>query len=52
VLPAGQTPEGLPIGFELDGPAGRDRRLLAIAASIEALLPRLPAPAPDPGLLR
>lgn len=52
VLPAGLTPDGLPVGLELDGPAGSDRGLLAIAASIEALLPPLPAPRPDPGLLR
>jgi indoleacetamide hydrolase len=52
VLPAGLTPDGLPVGLELDGPAGSDRRLLAIAAAIEAILPRLPAPRPDPGLLR
>ena len=52
VLPAGLTPNGLPVGLELDGPAESDRRLLAIAASIEALLSPLPAPRPDPGLLR
>ena len=37
-LPAGQSSDGLPIGLELDGPAGSDRRLLAIAAAVEALL--------------
>ena len=35
----------LPIGIELDGPAGSDRRLLAIGLALEALLGRLPAPA-------
>ena len=35
----------LPIGIELDGPAGSDRRLLAIGLAVEALLGRLPAPA-------
>jgi len=30
----------LPLGIELDGPAGSDRRLLAIAAAIEAVLHR------------
>lgn len=30
----------LPIGIELDGPAGADRRLLAIAAAIEGVLAR------------
>ncbi len=37
-LPAGTSREGLPIGVELDGPIGSDRRLLAIAAAIEAAL--------------
>lgn len=43
-LPAGTTASGLPIGIELDGPAGFDRRLLAVGAALEPLLPRLPAP--------
>ena len=34
---------GLPIGLELDGPAGSDRRLLALGLAIEPLLGRLPA---------
>ena len=33
----------LPVGLELDGPAGSDRRLLAIGLAIEAVLGRLPA---------
>ena len=37
-IPAGISSEGLPIGVELDGPAGSDRRLLAIAAAIESAL--------------
>ncbi len=40
-LPAGLS-DGLPVGIALDGPADSDRRLLGIAAAIEALLP--PAP--------
>ena len=40
-LPAGLA-DGLPVGLALDGPANSDRRLLAIAAAIEAALP--PAP--------
>ena len=43
-LPAGLTPEGLPVGIELDGPAGSDARLLALARALEAVLPTLPAP--------
>jgi len=34
----------LPVGLELDGPAGSDKRLLAIGAACEALFGRLPAP--------
>ncbi|MEO3999477.1 indoleacetamide hydrolase [Mesorhizobium sp. CAU 1732] len=34
-LPAGLTRGGLPVGMELDGPAGSDRRLLAIARAVE-----------------
>lgn len=43
-LPAGITAAGLPIGMELSGPAGSDQQILAIAAAIEPLLPKLPAP--------
>jgi mandelamide amidase len=43
-VPVGRTPAGLPIGLELDGPAGSDRRLLAIGLALEALFGRLPAP--------
>lgn len=41
-LPIGLS-DGLPVGLELDGPAGTDRRLLAIGAAIEAELPAMPA---------
>ena len=34
----------LPIGLELDGPAGSDRRLLAIGMALEAMFGRLPPP--------
>jgi indoleacetamide hydrolase len=37
-LPAGMSSQGLPLGIELDAPEGNDRRLLAIAAAIEAAL--------------
>ena len=47
-LPSGLTPAGLPVGLELDGPEGSDRRLLALGAAISAVLPSLPAPRPAP----
>lgn len=34
----------LPIGLELDGPAGSDRRLLAIGVALDAVFGRLPPP--------
>ena len=34
----------LPIGLELDGPAGSDRRLLAIGMALDAVFGRLPPP--------
>lgn len=43
-LPVGITAAGLPIGMELSGSAGSDQQILSIAAAIEALLPKLPAP--------
>jgi mandelamide amidase len=43
-LPAGLA-DGLPVGLALDGPAGSDRSLLALAAAVEAILPAAqPAP--------
>lgn len=44
-IPAGLTAGGLPVGVELDGPVGSDRRLLAIGLAIEQVLGRMPAPA-------
>lgn len=35
---------GLPIGLEFDGPAGSDRKLLALGLAVEGVLGRLPAP--------
>lgn len=35
----------LPVGLEIDGPAGSDRRLLAIGIAVQSLLGRLPPPA-------
>jgi Asp-tRNAAsn/Glu-tRNAGln amidotransferase A subunit and related amidases len=43
-LPAGLTPDGLPVGLEFDAQAGADERLLALAAAVEIVLGRLPAP--------
>jgi amidase len=34
-LPAGHTPDGLPVGVQLVAPHGQDRRLLEIAAAYE-----------------
>lgn len=45
-LPAGLgAASGLPVGLELDGPAGSDRRLLAVGLAVEGVLGRLPPPA-------
>jgi aspartyl-tRNA(Asn)/glutamyl-tRNA(Gln) amidotransferase subunit A len=44
-LPAGQA-GGLPVGISLVGGLGRDHELLAVARSVEAVLPRAPSPPP------
>jgi mandelamide amidase len=50
VLCAGFTREGLPVGIEIDGPAGRDREILALGRTLEAILPpRVPPPASTSG---
>ncbi|MGY1812084.1 amidase [Blastococcus sp. SYSU D00820] len=38
-VPAGQDPDGLPIGVQLGGDAGTERRLLAVAAQLEEAAP-------------
>ena len=43
-IPAGLSADGLPIGIALDGPAGSDRRLLAVARALEADLPSATRP--------
>jgi mandelamide amidase len=47
-VPIGMTGDGLPVGLELDGPAGSDRRLLAVARAVERVFGFLPAPRPRP----
>ena len=43
-IPIARTSAGLPIGLELDGPAGSDRKLLALGLALEKVFGRLPAP--------
>jgi len=40
------TSSKLPVGFEIDGPPGSDRRLLAIGMAFEKIFGRLPPPSP------
>jgi len=44
VIPTGLGPSGLPLGLQLVGARGSDRRLLGAAGWASALLPRPPAP--------
>ena len=44
-LPVALTSGGLPVGLEIDGPAGSDRDLLAVALALEKIFGQLPAPA-------
>ena len=43
-VPIARTQAGLPIGLELDGPVGSDRKLLAIGLALQKVFERLPAP--------
>ncbi|MGM0558249.1 MAG: amidase [Myxococcota bacterium] len=43
-IPAGTDRVGLPIGLMIHGPAWKERDLLAIAATIDALMPPMPKP--------
>jgi mandelamide amidase len=43
-VPMGLTAEGLPVGVEIDGPAGSDRHLLAIGLELEKILGPVPPP--------
>ncbi|MBA5735608.1 amidase, partial [Escherichia coli] len=40
-VPAGLTAAGLPVGLALDGAAGTDRELIAVALQVERVLGRL-----------
>jgi Asp-tRNA(Asn)/Glu-tRNA(Gln) amidotransferase A subunit family amidase len=44
-VPAGLTAAGLPVGLEIDGPAGSDLTVLKIGQAFEAITPPLPPPA-------
>jgi indoleacetamide hydrolase len=44
VLPIALTSQGLPVSLEFDGPAGKDRDLLALGLSVERVFGTLPAP--------
>lgn len=43
-IPVGLTDRGLPVGLGIDGTFGSDRRLLAVARTLEAALPPMPRP--------
>jgi mandelamide amidase len=43
-VPVAMTASRLPIGMELDGPAGSDRKLLSIGLALEQLFGHLPPP--------
>jgi Asp-tRNA(Asn)/Glu-tRNA(Gln) amidotransferase A subunit family amidase len=43
-IPAGLTAQGLPVGLELDGLAGKDAELLALGMAVEQAWPRVAGP--------
>jgi mandelamide amidase len=43
-VPIGLTTDGLPVGLELDGPAGADRLVLELGYALEKSLGTLPPP--------
>lgn len=47
-VPAGQDHDGMPFALELDGPAGTDRRLIAIGATLATLLRATANPGGNP----
>ncbi|GGT01585.1 amidase family protein [Streptomyces chromofuscus] len=44
-IPIGLTGQGLPVGLEIDGAHGHDRKLLDLARRVESVFGTLPAPA-------
>lgn len=46
-MPSGLSARGLPVGFTLDAPVGKDDALLALGVALEALEPNMPAPVMD-----
>ena len=52
-VPAGRTPDGLPVGVQLVARHGADRQLLEVAAAVEALLALTPgSPLQVPAVVR
>ena len=43
-IPAGLSPQGLPVGVQIVGPLYADQAVLALAARLERALPTLPVP--------
>jgi mandelamide amidase len=41
---AGMTPDGLPVGLEIDGPVGSDVTLLGLGLAMESVLGHAPPP--------
>ena len=50
-VPAGFTPEGVPVGLELLGPKGGDQHLLAMGYAVEQMLDARRSPATTPPLV-
>ncbi len=46
-VPAGLTPDGLPVGMQFDGPAGADETVLWIGRAFESMTSPLPPPVPE-----
>ncbi len=46
-LPVGLTSHGLPVGMEIDAPAGRDQHLLAVGLAYQQAMDPIPKPPPN-----